>query len=212
MVAGSSPATPATFQTARREICGPFCFLRSCPLVYTEPWFHLNSQLMFSISIRPMVAADLAPVAEIYRQRSCVENSLHTPFVSEEEWRARLQQMGSDLQCLVAVANDRVVGHACLITFGSEPRRRHAASLGVVVHSEFRRQGFARALLTELIDTCDSWLGITRIELEVFASNPGAIALYRSLGFVEEGRMRGFAYRNGRLEDAVLMARYEGMG
>ncbi|WP_417347288.1 GNAT family N-acetyltransferase [Ferrimonas sp.] len=166
---------------------------------------------MSTFSIRPMVTSDLFAVAEIYRQRSCVENSLHTPFMSEDEWRARLQQMGRDLQCLVAVREGKALGHACLITFGAEPRRRHAASVGVVVHSEHRRQGVASSLLRELIDTCDNWLGITRIELEVFASNEGAVALYRNLGFREEGRMKGFAYRNGQLEDAILMARYEGV-
>ncbi|WP_090364370.1 GNAT family N-acetyltransferase [Ferrimonas sediminum] len=162
---------------------------------------------MPQISIRPMISRDLAQVAELYRQRSCVENSLHTPFISEDEWRNRVLHMGNDLQCLVACIGDQLVGHCCLTTYQNEPRRRHAATIGVVVDQRHRRQGVARAMLEEMIDTCDSWLGVSRIELEVFVNNTGAIALYRQLGFSEEGRMRQYAYRNGVLEDAVIMAR-----
>ena len=36
---------------------------------------------------------------------------------------------------------------------------------------------------------------------------PGAIALYRSLDFVEEGRHVGYVLRNGAYVDALSMAR-----
>ena len=48
--------------------------------------------------------------------------------------------------------------------------------------------------------------GLTRIELEVFAANTRAIALYRKFGFVEEGRKRQARYLDGAYEDAILMA------
>ena len=37
--------------------------------------------------------------------------------------------------------------------------------------------------------------------------NEPAIALYRKFGFVEEGRHRGFALRDGEYVDALAMAR-----
>jgi putative acetyltransferase len=48
---------------------------------------------------------------------------------------------------------------------------------------------------------------LRRIELTVFPDNIPAITLYRSLGFIEEGRSRGYAMRDGVLADALHMAR-----
>jgi RimJ/RimL family protein N-acetyltransferase len=47
---------------------------------------------------------------------------------------------------------------------------------------------------------------IERIELEVWASNTNAIALYHRLGFVEEGVQRRARLLDGRYDDSVLMA------
>jgi ribosomal protein S18 acetylase RimI-like enzyme len=48
--------------------------------------------------------------------------------------------------------------------------------------------------------------GIERIELEVFASNTAAIALYRALGFVTEGTKRRARKLDGEYDDNVVMA------
>jgi RimJ/RimL family protein N-acetyltransferase len=49
-------------------------------------------------------------------------------------------------------------------------------------------------------------LGMERIELEVFASNTRAIALYERVGFVREGLKRRVRKIDGRYDDDVLMA------
>ncbi|SDI77372.1 Acetyltransferase (GNAT) family protein [Ferrimonas sediminum] len=63
------------------------------------------------------------------------------------------------------------------------------------------------ALLTALLDLADNWLALRRIELEVYADNSAALALYRKQGFEQEGRARKYAFRDGRYVDALLMAR-----
>jgi ribosomal protein S18 acetylase RimI-like enzyme len=59
---------------------------------------------------------------------------------------------------------------------------RHSYVLALYVLPEHRRQGIATALL----NTAQTWAkarGDRQIGLQVFADNPGAIALYRKLGF-----------------------------
>ena len=68
-------------------------------------------------------------------------------------------------------------------------------------------RGVGSALLQGLIDCADASLGLRRIDLTVFSDNASAIALYRKFGFVEEGRSRGFALRDGVLADVLHMAR-----
>ena len=45
-------------------------------------------------------------------------------------------------------------------------------------------------LLSSLIDWARAAPGVRKIELNVRSTNTGAIALYRSLGFEEQGRQR----------------------
>lgn len=48
-------------------------------------------------------------------------------------------------------------------------------------------------------------LGLNRIGLGVWAYNDRAIAAYRKVGFVEEGRRRQMAFHAGQFHDEVLM-------
>jgi ribosomal protein S18 acetylase RimI-like enzyme len=79
---------------------------------------------------------------------------------------------------------------------------------GLAVHSEFRRQGFARQLMavaTNRAVTC----GLPRLSLICFEENASALALYASLGFREIDRRAVMShpclhYADG---DALLMKR-----
>ncbi len=72
----------------------------------------------------------------------------------------------------------------------------------VVVSPLARRKGIGKALCQLVMDWSRN--GASELELEVRASSDGALALYRSLGFVEQSRRREY-YRNPT-EDAVLMS------
>lgn len=75
----------------------------------------------------------------------------------------------------------------------------------VVVHQAYRRQGIATALLAEL-ETYGKAHDLTRITLEVRASNQKAIALYEQMGYEKEGVRPGF-YDSPK-EDALIYSLY----
>jgi len=52
----------------------------------------------------------------------------------------------------------------------------------------------------------DNGLNLTRLELEVYHANEPAISLYKKFGFVIEGRLTNFAYRDGQYVDSYFMA------
>jgi putative acetyltransferase len=58
----------------------------------------------------------------------------------------------------------------------------------IAVHEGHQRQGVGRALMNSLLRWARSNPRVEKVELQVRSSNEPAIALYRSLGFVEEGR------------------------
>ena len=89
-----------------------------------------------------------------------------------------------------------------------QPRRmRHVAVLTVAVAPAWRRQGLGRGLLRRGYGWAAD-VGVTKISLNVRAGNAAAIALYRSEGFVEEGRERAQVRTDdGGFEDNVIMGR-----
>jgi [ribosomal protein S18]-alanine N-acetyltransferase len=79
-------------------------------------------------------------------------------------------------------------------------------ALGMWVLPEWRGRGGGRMLAEAAIDARPA--DVHKIELEVFPDNEPAIALYRSLGFEEEGLRRDHYRReDGSLRSALLLAR-----
>jgi putative acetyltransferase len=136
---------------------------------------------------------------------------LQMPFGSVEHWRVRLGENavpGKPDLMLVAVADEgEIVGGAGLHPAGASPRRRHAMTIGMQVQPAWQRRGVGTQLLQALVDVADNWLGLLRLELEVYADNHPAQALYRRFGFVEEGVRRCHALRDGVYVDSLAMAR-----
>jgi ribosomal-protein-alanine N-acetyltransferase len=73
----------------------------------------------------------------------------------------------------------------------------------IAVAAESQRRGVARRLLTAMAVELKQ-AQIREVTLEVRASNHPALALYRSLGFVETGRRP--RYYVDPVEDAVLLS------
>ena len=105
---------------------------------------------------------------------------------------------------LLAVHGDIVVGW-CDIMRNPIEGFRHVGRLGMGVLPEFRGRGLGKRIAVETIRAARA-AGLERIELEVFASNGRAIALYQSLGFVVEGVKKRSRKLDGEYDDNVCMA------
>ncbi len=90
-------------------------------------------------------------------------------------------------------------------------RLRHGAVLTIGVHPAAQGQGLGRRLMQAALGWADA-VGLERVELFVLADNARAISLYTSLGFVEEGRRRGFCAGEdgGRVDDLTMARRRPG--
>jgi ribosomal-protein-alanine N-acetyltransferase len=97
-------------------------------------------------------------------------------------------------------ADGRLLGYAGieLSTLGGE-----ADVINIAIHPAHRRCGVGRRLIRMVATYCRR-RGTTLLWLRVRASNRGARAFYRRVGFETVGRFRGY-YDHPR-EDAVLMA------
>lgn len=72
----------------------------------------------------------------------------------------------------------------------------------IATRPDFRKQGIGKKLLTHALKSARDE-GVTRSFLEVRESNEVAINMYKSFGFVEDGRRKEY-YKDNH-EDAILM-------
>ncbi|WP_341502444.1 GNAT family N-acetyltransferase [Gallaecimonas sp. GXIMD4217] len=160
------------------------------------------------MKIRSAEMTDLAGIHALYAQPSCFGGTLQLPHPGLEGWRKRLEAMLADanMHCLVAESDGQILGQLSLMA-NARLRRRHVGDLGMAVCERARGQGVGSALLAAAVELADNWLNLRRLELEVYADNEAAIALYRRHGFEQEGLARDYAFREGRYVDALLMAR-----
>lgn len=76
-----------------------------------------------------------------------------------------------------------------------------------MVDTMHQGKGVGSALMSAAVDLAENWMGLTRIQLEVYPDNIPGIALYEKFGFEREGVLRGFAFRDGEYVDVIVMAR-----
>ncbi|MEU1045823.1 GNAT family protein [Streptomyces sp. NPDC005897] len=106
-------------------------------------------------------------------------------------WRFRLGQMGADpgrARWMVrqAVVGDRglVVGHA---GFHGPPDEVGMVEIGYSVAPDFRRQGYARSALIELLRRAAAEPAVTTVRATIDPDNVASLATIAGLGFVEVG-------------------------
>ncbi len=155
--------------------------------------------------VRPATEADLDAVVDVIWEVAAEGRWLGTevPFDRAERRRRLAERVrGGRSLLLVAEAEGTVVGQLTsdVAPFG-------VADLGMAVRRRWRGKGLGHALLEAAIAWAPT-AGAHKMALEVWPDNTAAIALYRRMGFVEEGvRRRHYPRSNGELWSSLLMGR-----
>jgi RimJ/RimL family protein N-acetyltransferase len=103
----------------------------------------------------------------------------------------------------IALEGEQVIGW-CDVSPNEKEGCAHVGRLGMGVLLKYRGQGTGRRLAEKTIAQAKR-IGLERIELDVYASNKSAIALYKSLGFALEGVKRKGRKLDGIYDDVVVM-------
>ncbi len=159
------------------------------------------------VRIRRAVAKDapqlLAHVNSVGAEKVFIQTErVDRTLEQERDWIKGFDGLSALL--LVATHDGKVVGSAD-VRRGTQTKNAHVAELGIALQKAVRGQGLGRAMMEESITWARS-AGVRKLFLGVFGTNEGAIALYRRLGFAEEGRLRGQVILRGALDDLVLMS------
>ncbi|CNI35977.1 MULTISPECIES: GNAT family N-acetyltransferase [Yersinia] len=161
---------------------------------------------MKNVQIRHVETADYPALQQLFSHPQVYRDTLQLPLPSQEMWAKRIKELPAGMHNLVACIDEKIVGQLT-VEANQRARRRHVATFGIAVDAHCCGNGVGSALMATMIDLCDNWLNIQRIELTVFVDNAAAIALYHKFGFEIEGTSPRFAFRDGQFVDAYHMGR-----
>lgn len=133
--------------------------------------------------------------------------------VYQHDWRPTIEDerrfienlnTTSNSVLLVAENQGKVVG---MLDFHGEVHRQsfHVGQFGMSVDNDFRSMGIGTKLVEYLLEWA-SKNKISRIELQVFENNFGAIRLYEKIGFHKYGCRNNAVIIDGEAVDVILMA------
>jgi RimJ/RimL family protein N-acetyltransferase len=132
---------------------------------------------------------------------SAPARSLHDVSGQLEEWLVREGVLGRPEALIAESLDGDPIGLAVLRIDRPEAR---SVELSLLIDAGRWGQGFGTDMLQTLLEACFAGWGVHRVGVYVEEDNEPALALYRSLGFQEEGRLRQAAYHDGRHADVLL--------
>lgn len=146
-------------------------------------------------TIRPGKAEDIDPIVRIFRAcwtqsyRDVLNDEVRNAMTDAKAYELWLPSLSAnaDRETLVACIDNSPIGIARIGSDPDFPSRGHLFSL--YIDPESAGKGCGKALLAAALDKL-SVRKFKEISLWVFKANPGAIELYKKLGFEPTGRER----------------------
>ncbi len=166
------------------------------------------------VTIRFVRIEDAAAILSMQRDVFCegeffiaVSEEFNKTMEQQLEWIQSIIDNDRDT-IFVAEINGELAG---MVVFVSPARKRlsHTGSITMMIQKAHRNKGIGKVLLKELLAWAEQHPLIEKVSLGVFSNNLRAIALYKSLGFVEEGRkVKEFKLAENEYADDILMYKF----
>lgn len=160
------------------------------------------------MEIRPAELADADATAAIYNAEVLGSTATFdlVPRTVEEQ-REWLRVRSGALAVLVAdpgTGTNAVAGFSSLSKFRDRPAYSTTVESSVYVHSDYRRKGVAKALMTELLTTAESH-GFHTVVARIADSQEASLKLHEQLGFELIGVEREIGRKFGRWLNVSVM-------
>jgi len=162
--------------------------------------------MMSDLIIRQATLDDAEDIVAIWEVIAAERrySAVSRPFSLEEE-RAYIASLSDREAIFVAELDGRIVGFQSLARWASyTPSFDHVGEVGTFVLPEYRGQGIGRALAKTTLDfACQK--GYEKLVIYVRATNHGAQAFYRGLGFTPIGVLTRQLKIDGQYDDEIVM-------
>jgi RimJ/RimL family protein N-acetyltransferase len=131
-----------------------------------------------------------------------------TSMAQEEHWYEKILEQPVEAQPLVIEAHVGtewlLLGNVGLFVFNWHDR---SAEVGIFIGDKrFWNHGYGSEAIRLMTHHALFDLGLNRVHLRVFETNPRAIHAYEKAGFVLEGRLRQAHWIDGKFVDVLVMS------
>ena len=166
------------------------------------------------MEVREATRQDAQVIRQLYRNVARISQGIARtePELTERYFESLFDTIEQHGLMLVAFdETNRLIAEIHASKYGIRIFDHILTGLTIVVHPDYQGQGVGEQLFQAFLDeTQRAFPDVTRIELESRASNEKSIGLYKSVGFVEEGRMRNKTRNaDGTFDDSLWMAWYK---
>jgi len=164
-----------------------------------------------NLRLRAIEKQDLVHFVAWLNDREVTENLLMKNPLSmaqEEHWYEKILEQPPEAQPLVIeahVGNEWfMLGNVGLFDFNWH---EHCAEVGIFIGDKrFWNHGYGSEAIRLMAHHALFDLGLNRVYLRVFETNPRAIHAYEKAGFVLEGRLRQAHWHDGKFVDELVMS------
>jgi len=157
-----------------------------------------------AVQIRTYIPGDFEKLVSFYASLSPETMRWSLPPYD----RPKIQRWTSNLEnsiMLLAISQDRIVGHLYVYRQAWNERLRANGELIIYLHQDYQSVGLGTAIMHEAIELSRQ-KGLHRLALSVIANNHNAIKLYEKVGFRHEGlRREDYIGEDGKYHDVVEM-------
>lgn len=167
------------------------CIIRTVKLEDAEALLEITNSIIFERDYFIIVPEELEK-RSVNQQREKIQGVLN----NENE------------NLIVAEINSVVIGS---IVFRSHNLKRlsHTGTISMSISEKYRGMGIGKILIKALLDWAENHPLIEKVSLGVFSTNHRAISLYKSMGFMEEGRkVKEFKVNENKYVDDILMYKF----
>jgi L-amino acid N-acyltransferase YncA len=165
------------------------------------------------ISVRAATGADAEAIASIYAfhvLNGTATFEIDPPRVAD--WQLKIETiLAKNWPFVVAQDGLQIVGYAYATQFRDRPAYRYACENSIYIAATRRGQGFGKLLLAALVQRAEDF-GFRQMLAVVGGGEPSSIAVHKSLGFREMGRMKAVGRKFEKWLDTVYMQRALGEG
>lgn len=157
--------------------------------------------------VRPAKAMDMPSVAAVfayYVRHTAITFELDPPSI--DAWRQRLAELDTaGWPFLVGVLDDHVIGYGYVGPWRSKPAYRHTVENSVYLEPGHVGRGHGRRLLARLLLAAAAAGAREVVAVIADSGSDASIALHRTVGFADVGRLRAVGYKHGRWIDIHLL-------
>lgn len=133
-----------------------------------------------------------------------INNASHVLDESTRSWYQSLAIQGDRLDLAIIDASQGICVGEVVLNDLSEADL--SCNFRILIGAEGRNRGIGSDATRMILDYAFTSTPLHRVELEVYEFNPRAIRVYKSCGFIEEGRRREALRFDGHFIDSILMS------